>query len=119
MTREEFDELVKDNSKELTAEEYYEVMSFLIGDILPVIKYGEEYNSLVEKVYAITPRRNVIKGSRQGFTRARNSMGCSENWYDPDYAIANTFTDEQIDNFSDETLEALLTLGQSLSEAFY
>ena len=27
---------------------------------------------------------------------ARNSMGCSENWYNPFYAMMETFTREEI-----------------------
>lgn len=48
-----------------------------------------------------------------------NSMGCSESWYNSYYAIQQTFSDEELESFSEETLNALVKLGDSMSEAFY
>ena len=32
-------------------------------------------------------------------TTARNSMGCSENWYNSYYAMKETFTREEIEKY--------------------
>lgn len=52
-------------------------------------------------------------------TTARNRMGCSENWYDPYYAMKETFTREQIENMSESEIQNLLKLAQNISEGLY
>ena len=54
-----------------------------------------------------------------GMTTARNSMGCSENWYNPYYAIKMTFTMEEIENMSESELNNLVKLGENISEGLY
>ncbi len=61
----------------------------------------------------------IIKDNRNPKTNARNSMGCSENWYNSYYAIANTFTDDELNKMSEEELKYLIKLADTLSEAFY
>ncbi len=63
--------------------------------------------------------KQKIKDSRNGTTNARNSMGCSENWYNSYYAIANTFTDEEIDAMGEKELNNLIKLGDNISEGLY
>lgn len=48
-----------------------------------------------------------------------NIMGASENWYNPYYAIKQTFTEEEINNMSLDELNHLIKLADVLSEAFY
>jgi len=52
-------------------------------------------------------------------TTARNRMGCSENWYDPYYAIKQTFTYEEILNMSEKEIENLVKLGSMIAEGLY
>ena len=52
-------------------------------------------------------------------TTARNRMGCSENWYDPYYAMKETFTREQIENMLESEIQNLLKLAQNISEGLY
>ena len=52
-------------------------------------------------------------------TKARNSMGCSENWYFFTYSISHTFSKEEVENMSDETIALLVRLAEKLSEVFY
>lgn len=49
----------------------------------------------------------------------RNSMGCSENWYNAYYAIAQTFTREEIEEMTDREIDYLIRLGDALADAFY
>lgn len=49
----------------------------------------------------------------------RNSMGCSEDWYNCYYAIQHTFTREEIEKMSDAEIANLVKLAVNLSEAFY
>lgn len=60
---------------------------------------------------------NAIKNV--GTTTARNSMGCSENWYNPYYAIKMTFTMEEIESMSEKELNNLVKLGDAISEGLY
>ena len=52
-------------------------------------------------------------------TGARNSMGCSENWYSPYYAMKETFTKEEIENMSDSGINNLIKLAENIMEALY
>lgn len=60
---------------------------------------------------------NAIKNV--GTTTARNSMGCSENWYNVYYAIKMTFTMEEIEAMSEKELNDLVKLGDAISEGLY
>lgn len=52
-------------------------------------------------------------------TGARNSMGCSENWYNPYYAIMHTFSVEEIENMTDREIENLVRLSDEIGMALY
>ena len=52
-------------------------------------------------------------------TTARNSMGCSENWYIAYYAIKETFSIEELQAMSDKEIENLVKLASAISEALY
>lgn len=52
-------------------------------------------------------------------TTARNSMGCSENWYNPYYAIKETFSREKIENMSESEIENLIELADEIGMALY
>ena len=52
-------------------------------------------------------------------TNARNSMGCSENWYNPYFTISQTFSLEEIEKMTEEEISRLYKLADTLSEAFY
>ena len=52
-------------------------------------------------------------------TGARNSMGCSENWYNSYYAMKETFTKEEIENMSDSEINNLIKLAKNIMEALY
>ena len=60
---------------------------------------------------------NAIKNV--GMTTARNRMGCSENWYNPYYAIKMTFSMEEIESMSEKELNNLVKLGDAISEGLY
>lgn len=46
-------------------------------------------------------------------------MGASENWYNPYYAIKQTFTENEIKNMSLDELNHLIKLADVLAETFY
>lgn len=60
-----------------------------------------------------------IKEARNQKDAGRNRMGCSENWYDPYYAISQTFNDEELDRMSEKELDNLIKLADSMSDALY
>ena len=53
------------------------------------------------------------------YTTQINSMGCSENWYNPYYAITRTFSKEEIEKMSDVEIENLVKLASVIGEALY
>ena len=52
-------------------------------------------------------------------TDAKNSMGCSENWYSFVYAMKQTFTIEEIEQMTDEELKKLERLADNIQEGLY
>lgn len=52
-------------------------------------------------------------------TKRKNIMGCSENWYDPFYAVSHTFSKQEIARMSDETIEACLKVAYVVGEGLY
>ena len=52
-------------------------------------------------------------------SNAKNIMGCSENWYDPYYAIRETFSKEEVESMSECEVENLVKLAESIGEGLY
>ena len=67
-----------------------------------------------------TEKSKVIEYIKQPITTdARNRMGCSENWYNPYYAISQTFTLEEVQAMSEMEVEHLVKLGDTIAEYLY
>lgn len=49
----------------------------------------------------------------------RNLMGCSENWYNFEYAMMQTFDEEEIKNMSDTEFAHLNRLASNIQEGLY
>lgn len=49
----------------------------------------------------------------------RNSMGCSEDWYDFIYSMKETFFIDEIENMSDHEIELLERLHDKVSSGLY
>ena len=49
----------------------------------------------------------------------RNSMWCSENWYNPYYAIYATFSREEVMAMSDSEVEHLVRLAEAIGDGLY
>ena len=49
----------------------------------------------------------------------QNMMGCSENWYNHNYAIMQTFTKEEIMNMDDSEIDHLIKLADNISAGLY
>ena len=65
-------------------------------------------------------KEEIINGIKNlKLTTARNSMGCSENWYNSYYAIKMTFSMEEIENMSEKELNNLVKLGNAISDGLY
>lgn len=52
-------------------------------------------------------------------TKNLNRMGCSENWYDPVYAIKRTFTLDEIKKMSEKEINNLIKLANNISEGLW
>ena len=65
-------------------------------------------------------KEEIINGIKNvGTTTARNSMGCSENWYNSYYAIKMTFSMEEIEDMSEKELNNLIKLANNIAEGLY
>ena len=62
--------------------------------------------------------KNIKNTSIVG-TSAKNSMGCSENWYNAYFSIKMTFSMEEIENMSENELNNLVKLGNTIAEGLY
>ena len=62
---------------------------------------------------------NNIKNTSIVGTSAKNSMGCSENWYNAYFSIKMTFSMEEIENMSENELNNLVKLGNNIAEGLY
>ena len=49
----------------------------------------------------------------------RNSMGCSESWYDPVYSITQTFTKEEIEAMTEKEVVDLWKLAENIADKLY
>ena len=75
---------------------------------------------IVRKEIRVMTKEEIINGIKNvGITTARNSMGCSENWYNSYYAIKMTFTMEEIESMSEKELNNLVKLGDAISDGLY
>ena len=52
-------------------------------------------------------------------TDVKNSMGCSENWYNSYYAIKETFSIDEIQSMSNKEIENLVRLADEIGMALY
>lgn len=52
-------------------------------------------------------------------TDVRNSMGCSENWYNAYYAIKETFAIDEIERMTNKEIENLVKLADKIGLALY
>lgn len=62
---------------------------------------------------------NNIKNTSLVGTSARNSMGCSENWYNVYFSIKMTFSMDEIESMSENELNNLVKLGNTIAEGLY
>lgn len=49
----------------------------------------------------------------------RNSMGCSEDWYNFVYAMKETFWKEEIEQMSEHEIELLYRLHDAITDGLY
>jgi|TARA_R110001599_G_scaffold306968_1_gene513578 hypothetical protein len=60
-----------------------------------------------------------IKDSLETKSNARNSMGCSENYYNPNYLIGKCFTEEELNKLEETELNNLIKLAEFAGEMFF
>ena len=68
------------------------------------------------------PQANILDKIKKTFfdkEAGNNSMGNSENLYNPYYLIKSCFELEELEAMSDKELESLLKLANYATEAFY
>jgi hypothetical protein len=65
----------------------------------------------------MTEKENLIEYINNPVTTStRNSMGCSENWYNPYYAISEVFSYKEVESMSEDEVDNLLRLARSITE---
>lgn len=60
-----------------------------------------------------------ISSARNKEFSGTNRMGCSENWYNSYYAIAQVFTDNELASMSKREIDNLIKLAEAIQEALY
>lgn len=89
---------------------------------------NERERYLTEALFAISDWTKAFseKNSLLSYMRspqepitARNRMGCSEAWYDPYYAIKQTFTTTEIEKMSSHEIANLVKLAKQIAEGLY
>ena len=60
-----------------------------------------------------------IKKSLENPAEGRNSMGCSESYYYPNYLIGSCFTEDELSEMDETALNDLLKLAEFASDVFY
>lgn len=60
-----------------------------------------------------------IKQARYFHSNMKNRMGCSEDWYNPYFAVANTFDDDALDKMSESEIKHLIKLATTIGSALY
>lgn len=81
-------------------------------------EYDQEQNVLTIRC----PNRvamNRYYNNTAKVAEGKNRMGCSKCWYDPYYAISQTFTADEVDKIDDKELEDLIKLAEEIQEALY
>ncbi len=72
------------------------------------------------KVNDMTEKEKLIEYINKPITTdARNRMGCSENWYNPYYAIKETFSIDEIQSMSDKEIDNLVRLADEIQLSLY
>jgi len=49
----------------------------------------------------------------------RNSMGCSENWYNPRWSVNHTFSKQELEQMTLKEINNLLKLAEAISDGLY
>ena len=85
-------------------------------------KLEAEYNQERDILIIRCPDRVAINryyNNTAKVAEGKNRMGCSESWYDLYYAISQTFTADEVDKMSDDTLDAVVKVVSRVQEALY
>jgi len=67
-------------------------------------------------------KEEIVKKIKEALgnpTKGRNSMGCSENYYNAFYMVGKCFTEEEINNLDKVSLLYLIQLAEFASDVFY
>lgn len=85
--------------------------------------FNKAYEIVKEKfhIYPVSDKEMLLKyiETIQEPDNRRNRMGCSESWYDPFYAMKQTFTKEEVGAMSDNEINDLLRLACNIQENLY
>jgi hypothetical protein len=60
-----------------------------------------------------------IKNALENPNKGRNSMGCSESFYDPNFMVGKCFSEEELTAMDESQLNNLIKLASFASEVFY
>lgn len=68
----------------------------------------------------IETKENILDNIKNANkAEGQNIMGCGECWYDPYYAIQQTFSEDALQAMSYVELVHLITLAEKIQEALY
>jgi hypothetical protein len=67
----------------------------------------------------MTSKEIIENIDKMKISTARNSMGCSENWYNFFYAMKSTFSIKEIENMTERECTLLEKLATNIQEGLY
>lgn len=80
----------------------------------------DAYVHMLKENKEMTAKQKMIEYMRNSVsTNAHNSMGCSENYYNPFYSVMDTFTEDEIMDMDDAEIGHLLKLADNIAEGLY
>lgn len=81
---------------------------------------GDAYMHALKENKEMSAKEKMTEYMRNSVsTNAHNSMGCSENYYNPFYSVMDTFTEDEIMDMDDTEIEHLLKLADNIAEGLY
>ena len=99
--------------KEHNSREVLDTLVFISNDEPSLIDEIRSYMSSSEKedLLSYIDSPYLVKGN--------NIMGCSENWYNPYFAIYQTFSRDEVEKMSDEEVTHLVKLADNIADGLY
>lgn len=108
--------MVLSNTKQVDVIRDCAIQNGAYDNILTIITSLQQEQPMLDST---TKEQIIDKVKNITTTNACNCMGCSENWYNPYYAIREVFGLETLETMEETELNNLVKLAERLGNALY